>query len=122
VRVQWASCHNVWFVLHRGVPVCAAAHTQKYNIWTGLYILLHIGSGGGGDGGGGGRCGGGYAAVYSGESFAAAAVNVLFPVGVDHGKKITERKRKIVSTPRRRPTIMRHVMWYAPLETRHGAM
>lgn len=37
-------------------------------------------------------------------------------------KKITERKRKIVSTPRRRPTIMRHVMWYAPLETGHGAM
>lgn len=29
VSVQWANCHNVWFVLHRGVPVCAAAYTQK---------------------------------------------------------------------------------------------
>jgi len=37
-------------------------------------------------------------------------------------KKITEGKRKIVLTPRRRPTIMRHVMWYAPLETQHSAM
>jgi len=30
---------------------------------------------------------------YSGESF-AAAVNVLFPVGVDHGKKNHREKKK----------------------------
>lgn len=33
---------------------------------------------------------------YSGESFsAAAAVNVLFPVGVDHGKKSPREKEKL---------------------------